>query len=192
MIRSLGLLYNYGCLTRPSFAVTNLQRLCSSAGTGMTKPQGKQIPVEKDNRTFEEQRQDLVKNLEKNCGKECESQKSKQQQPQQHVQQQQQQQHGQQIKHTADNHEKQLSTGEWSKELNQWIDEMDKLWSHDWNRAWRNMFSLVVSRDWRDWEISMRIRLFDLMCFIVLVCFPFHLATTTTTPPHPTPPSISP
>ncbi|KAA0196198.1 hypothetical protein FBUS_09257 [Fasciolopsis buskii] len=144
MIRSLGLLYNYGCLTRPSFGVTNLQRLCSSARTAMTKPQGKQIPVQKDNRTFEEQRQDLVKNLEKNCGKECESKKGTQQQQQQ---QQQQQNQGQQIKATEENHQKQLSTGEWSKELKSWVNEVNKLWNHSWNRAWRNMFSLVVSRD---------------------------------------------
>ncbi|TPP60898.1 Alpha crystallin-containing small heat shock protein variant NtermFhHSP35a [Fasciola gigantica] len=179
MIRPLGSLYtyihSYGSLARSSFTLVNLQRLCTSHRLTMTNTQGKEIPVKKDDRTFEQRRHDLVKNLEKHCGKETGSEKCTQQQNQNHQHQHQpqpqahhtqhpqqpqksqnQKQHSTQI---AENHQNQLSTGEWFHELNQWLNEMNKMWSHEWNQAWRNMFSLVP-KDKSDMEPSSKFGVF--------------------------------
>ncbi|VDP89145.1 unnamed protein product [Echinostoma caproni] len=91
----------------------------------MVKPQGKSIPIQRDKRTLEQRRHDLLHELDKSHG----GKKPKQ------------------VVHSGGNHGNQLTTKQWSEQLDRWIDETNKWWSHDWNRVWRNMFSLVPVDD---------------------------------------------
>ncbi|THD22903.1 Alpha crystallin-containing small heat shock protein variant NtermFhHSP35a [Fasciola hepatica] len=93
----------------------------------MVKPQGKTIPIHHDKRTFQQGRHDLIRELEKSHGE------KKVQKPKAN----------RQIKQAVATHSNQLSTGQWADQLDRWINETNKWWGHDWNRLWRNMFSLV-------------------------------------------------
>lgn len=125
----------------------------------MGKFEEKSIPIGRDKRTLEQERRDLIRGLDESQGgtlktKSVGGQKSKSDRC------------GQAVR----THANQLSTGQWCDQLDRWIDETNKWWSCDWDRLWRNMFTLVVSGVFVYPSNSIRLRMCDLMCYSELRC----------------------